>query len=1045
VEIVAVSVTPSRGRPFWTPDGSRLVDRPYDTRSPAIVSPARGQRGYEVVARVSGVAKSEMRLKIESLNGERVMGTAAPYRGNKALDDLRVFECVLPGGSEELEFGLDIAANQWTTVRSFKGPGVYGDGPNRVEVVVPDRAFMRTAKTLFIVRFAPTEHAARLVAIDRKGVSHVSTGAWLMGREYHSLEAEFPDVAAADVREYRLQECVYERKWLHKIHLAPAEDLSKAIGRYRAARLLAQEKKFDPARDEARIDEAMEKIARLSLRGQADAWAGAVRDLAEIGPPAVPAIVAELQHTRLPYARSALAVALRAIDDPRAVPGLCAALANCPLANMTYGGLRADDESVHRFMIDVSLHPAVGYGGQGSTFALDRPVEEIWATLEALTGQEADAPKPRPADRSAYEGAATSWLAVWQRAQLGGGDGLPPLRVARGHGEAYAWPTLPDAAQLPDSLKADPKAGERPFYDKWTMLHAAIALARLDVVNALLSAGTDPNVAGEGGWTPLHLAAALGQGETVALLLAHGANVRAKADDGCTPLLASVGLCRAPTYGPLPAPSGAIVRQLLEKGADVRESDRRGRTVLHGIATAGDADLARLVLERGVKATAADARGRVALHRSVECGNDAVTDVLLAAGADVNAKDADGRMPINFASYGLSYTAYNPLVVKKLIDRGAEVDLPTLIALGTAEQVAAAVRRDPGLVNKKSDNDDNEEVPLQWAMHRKSPEMVKLLLDAGGDPNLKDRSGNPPLHYAGMSGDVKMMALLLAAKANPNTKGQGGCTALYWACWQLHDQAVQYLLDHGADPRLESDSSSNAVMALLSSLRDARPGKDLKPEERRAHQKRILVALLDHGADPNQRSWGPGYTPIYAAEGELAELLLARGAKLDVTDDKGNTPLHYAALSERLELARFLFKHHVALEARNKADETPLHSACGSLSPKADFLKHLLDQKPNLNALDSQGRTPLLRAAERGSVVAATLLLERGADVSARDKEGATALHYAAKISRNDLISLLLKHGGEVNAKDAAGRTPLQWTTGAETRALLLENGAAEP
>jgi ankyrin repeat protein len=67
-------------------------------------------------------------------------------------------------------------------------------------------------------------------------------------------------------------------------------------------------------------------------------------------------------------------------------------------------------------------------------------------------------------------------------------------------------------------------------------LHAAAASRQLELAQALLERGAEPNAGQQGGFTPLHEAAATGQLELAKLLLGRGANINAKSDAGKTAL-----------------------------------------------------------------------------------------------------------------------------------------------------------------------------------------------------------------------------------------------------------------------------------------------------------------------------------------------------------------------------------------------------------------------------------------------------------------------------------------------------------------------------
>jgi ankyrin repeat protein len=107
-------------------------------------------------------------------------------------------------------------------------------------------------------------------------------------------------------------------------------------------------------------------------------------------------------------------------------------------------------------------------------------------------------------------------------------------------------------------------------------------------------------------------------------------------------------------------------------------------------------------------------------------------------------------------------------------------------------------------------------------------------------------------------------------------------------------------------------------------------------------------------------------------------------------------------------------------------------------------LKSLLEPKGSPDIADDRGITPLMYAAEIGSVEAMRLLIERGADVNAQNAFGSTALMWS--VSDPAKVRLLLDHGAQVNTVARSGRTALiiaAFTNpSAEVVRLLLAKGA---
>ncbi|KAL2550807.1 Acyl-CoA-binding domain-containing protein 1 [Forsythia ovata] len=77
-----------------------------------------------------------------------------------------------------------------------------------------------------------------------------------------------------------------------------------------------------------------------------------------------------------------------------------------------------------------------------------------------------------------------------------------------------------------------------------------------------------------------------------------------------------------------------------------------------------------------------------------------------------------------------------------------------------------------------------------------------------------------------------------------------------------------------------------------------------------------------------------------------------------------------------------------------------------------------------VNLKDSEGRTPLHWAVDRGHVNVIELILNNNADLNAKDNEGQTPLHYAALCERAAIAELLVKHNADIEMKDNDGNSP---------------------
>lgn len=147
---------------------------------------------------------------------------------------------------------------------------------------------------------------------------------------------------------------------------------------------------------------------------------------------------------------------------------------------------------------------------------------------------------------------------------------------------------------------------------------------------------------------------------------------------------------------------------------------------------------------------------------------------------------------------------------------------------------------------------------------------------------------------------------------------------------------------------------------------------------------KVVAYLLDQGADVNALSVGRSAL-VFAVMNkhlEIARLLLDQGATPDITID--GTPLVTMAIKDGLP----------------------------------DFAGLLIAGGAPVNAVDEEGKTPLMHACERGEPATVKALLARGADASITSKNDEAALTIAIAGEHDEIISLLLEKGATVRTED---------------------------
>ena len=161
---------------------------------------------------------------------------------------------------------------------------------------------------------------------------------------------------------------------------------------------------------------------------------------------------------------------------------------------------------------------------------------------------------------------------------------------------------------------------------------------------------------------------------------------------------------------------------------------------------------------------------------------------------------------------------------------------------------------------------------------------------------------------------------------------------------------------------------------------------------------------------------------------DLSKLgVLVKSNDVNLKDERGGTPLMYAATVGGLDAMKLLVSAKADVNAKNAFDVTPLILSGTDLAK----VRFLAEKGANVNAQSKQGRTALLVAAGYdGGTEIVKFLISKGADLAAHDDAGETALLAATGANDTETALLLLQKGANVNTSSlgshgGGGRTPL--------------------
>ncbi|MEL7371572.1 MAG: ankyrin repeat domain-containing protein, partial [Myxococcota bacterium] len=172
---------------------------------------------------------------------------------------------------------------------------------------------------------------------------------------------------------------------------------------------------------------------------------------------------------------------------------------------------------------------------------------------------------------------------------------------------------------------------------------------RLDVIDALLAAGADPNLRRDQGYVPLHV---VGSVAAARLLLKRGASLQTAAEHGL--LVTRMIVDEKPK----------LLQYFLEQGLvlSVHRSARDGAEALHEAVDHNSADAVNVLLRHGASIDAADRFGRTSLMIAASHGHEALVGRLLEAGANPDHRDRQGRRAVDFAAEKRSAALVNQLL-----------------------------------------------------------------------------------------------------------------------------------------------------------------------------------------------------------------------------------------------------------------------------------------------------------------------------------------------------------------------------------------------
>ncbi|XP_060101113.1 protein phosphatase 1 regulatory subunit 12A isoform X5 [Heteronotia binoei] len=213
------------------------------------------------------------------------------------------------------------------------------------------------------------------------------------------------------------------------------------------------------------------------------------------------------------------------------------------------------------------------------------------------------------------------------------------------------------------------------------------------------------------------------------------------------------------------------VLRLLERGADINYANVDGLTALHQACIDDNVDMVKFLVENGANINQPDNEGWIPLHAAASCGYLDIAEYLISQGAHVGAVNSEGDTPLDIAEE----EAMEELLQNEVNRQGVDIEA------ARKEEERIMLRDARQWLNSGHINDVRHAKSGGTALHvaaaKGYTEVLKLLIQAAYDVNIKDYDGWTPLHAAAHWGKEEACRILVENLCDMEAVNKVGQTA----------------------------------------------------------------------------------------------------------------------------------------------------------------------------------------------------------------------------------------------------------------------------
>ena len=598
------------------------------------------------------------------------------------------------------------------------------------------------------------------------------------------------------------------------------------------------------------------------------------------------------------------------------------------------------------------------------------------------------------------------------------------------------------------------------------MLHAVNHADLANAARMIAAGGVSVDEGDAQGRTMLALAAIRGEPEMLKLLLCKGAKIDALDSSNNSPLMHAV-MAKQPAAISVLMAAGAstnhtnhdgksalslavdskdlqVMQALMNAKVAVWQGPPGKQSLICLAACGGNVEITNYLLQN--RADLPDERGSRTLAAMARAGDLTAVKTLLEAGADPHHKDWDGHTAFTLAAAN----GHKDVVAALMAHCPAKVSPEDWIrrlqnetdSQGRTALMLAVLNRQLNMAKRLlADNADPHRTDhkgrnaILWAAAKASEPMVNLLIGYHATHVATDTHGNTVFLAAAEHGNTEALELFCRplyknSMFDINSANHDGDTPLLMAARKGHQEAVELLLEQGADLRHCNrlgrsallEAAENGHMAVLAMLQ----GKEMTLPMVYPAMDTMIKAMVR--AFPQMSMILPRLQTTQTRQTDYAG-----NSMMHLVASHGHQPLMDSLLAASVPRP-ILAAGHVEVKVED-IDVVSINTPPGEvISPLAVI---------DIEATNNEGMTPLCMAARNGHYWTIKKLVEQGAEVNHADHNNCTPLWHACclkacsaepgapvatrtfKPQIEDIVALLLAHHALPDQASVKGHTPL--------------------